>query len=293
MNSLTEEKAMQRYIPKIIIILLFLTLIFSFYHNLFAQNHGVTQDCSDEQTPIATITSDLVYHENWLCTCNPYIEMSLNIIYDPSFPNKIKCGHDVILNIVGGCAPFILEIASGQGYTLTKLDERQYIVSCSGDVCGEDEGEYSGVVKVNIEDSCRKNIKASIKNYNGRWIYEGHCYSAFAECMRTIMECDAAGWCETTECDGSGYFFEDGTEQWSTGTSSYCGLSEKMIIEYPIDPYIEQSCGDSHYWTCTNIEPPAFCLNNLFCDGIVNCGEVGGSVCVTNMITKNIWGCQD
>ena len=75
------------------------------------------KECND-CTPIPTPPGDANY-----CKMHP-LKLASDI------PDKITCGTPVIIKIVDGIGPFTWQV-TGNGFTLTEINEREYSLSCN------------------------------------------------------------------------------------------------------------------------------------------------------------------
>lgn len=107
----------------------FIMLILTFCPLLSTQGYAAS-DCN-KSILISTDTGNREYPPGWNCTCDPYEPIAFDPAFNPENPEKIICGTDVTIPVIGGCPPFEWEV-SGNGYTLTMIDERNYTLSCSG-----------------------------------------------------------------------------------------------------------------------------------------------------------------
>lgn len=83
--------------------------------------------------------------------------------------DEIECGTPVTITIVDGSSPFTWEV-SGNGYTLTEINERQYSLSCNtGCTCGNENGQAGAVATVTVTDDCGETDSIVIRNTSGRW----------------------------------------------------------------------------------------------------------------------------
>lgn len=154
---------------KIIILLLISMALYS----IFLINSGKkakAEECK-KTIQVVTKTGNAEYPENWRCSCDPYMPMTLDVTYDSNYPGTIHCGSEIIINVNDGCAPFVGEITSGNGYTLTRdeNEQRLFILSCSGNSCGDSDGQYSAVTTLKITDSCGNDVETSLRNKGGMW----------------------------------------------------------------------------------------------------------------------------
>ena len=125
---------------KFIMILLFGVTFCSLFF-ISTGKETTAKECNDCDQ-ISTAPGDAEFPDNWQCTCVPYTPMTLNVTYDPQYPDTIKCGHDVTINVLDGCAPFTWG-DPGNGYTwvngevdpenpkIKKTNERSNILQCA------------------------------------------------------------------------------------------------------------------------------------------------------------------
>ena len=52
--------------------------------------------------------------------------------FDPGNDDEIQCGTPITIAVIGGLPPLDWGVPAGSGYSLTKIDERTYTLSCSG-----------------------------------------------------------------------------------------------------------------------------------------------------------------
>ena len=130
----SQNRSGEKMMRKKLIAFLFVSIVISSIFFISTGKMTAAGECND-CNPIPTPPGNSDYSKI-NCVCNPYEPMTLDVVYDPQYPDTIKCGYDVTINVAGGCSTFSGKV-SGNGYNLSKIGEREFSLSCASGTCGE------------------------------------------------------------------------------------------------------------------------------------------------------------